>query len=542
METVQDKGGDLRRSKVLVLVLSMVGVLMVLVATSRYGVGTSPDSVTYVSTARNLLAGRGYVTFDGSPLVVFPPLFPTLLAGIGLGGIDPLEASRYVNAFCFGLVIFASGLWLLKHSRSEIVALIGSAAVLFSMPLLGVSVMAWSEPLFILFSLLFLLEIEEYLGNGRRLALVLSAIFAALATLERYIGVTVILTGLILLILQRRTALGRRFVNATTFGLIATLPIGLWVVRNVLVSSKLTGVRGPSPYTLVQHVYNALDVVTTWVLPSSSSSEAAGLSILPLSLRTIVQSAMLPPLPRFIIAILLFIAIVAVLVLSIMRSRNHKERSNLPQAAPMLCFLIVYPSVLITIAAVSWSREPINSRYMSPIYIPLISLVALAMDAGADFLGRRFRGLAPKRLLFAAFCIWLAYPLCYGVGRVVHLARDGAGGFSKPSWRNSALILYLKQHPPAGQVYTNSQYALYLLTGTSARLSPRKYTYQSHDPTSDDLVRFRESLASSDDTYLAWFENEDSSYLYDVQDLRSRFDVEVVVTTPSGVLYRVKPE
>ena len=48
--------------------LGLIGVSLVLAGTSRYGVGLSPDSTVYVSVARNLLAGRGYVTFDGAPI------------------------------------------------------------------------------------------------------------------------------------------------------------------------------------------------------------------------------------------------------------------------------------------------------------------------------------------------------------------------------------------------------------------------------------------------------------------------------------------
>ena len=40
--------------------LTVAAVALVLVNTSRYGAGISPDSTSYVAAARNLLAGRGY--------------------------------------------------------------------------------------------------------------------------------------------------------------------------------------------------------------------------------------------------------------------------------------------------------------------------------------------------------------------------------------------------------------------------------------------------------------------------------------------------
>ena len=44
------------------LVLSGTGVAAVLVATSRYGPGLTPDSVNYYSAAAGLLSGEGLVS------------------------------------------------------------------------------------------------------------------------------------------------------------------------------------------------------------------------------------------------------------------------------------------------------------------------------------------------------------------------------------------------------------------------------------------------------------------------------------------------
>ena len=57
-----------------------LGCALVLVATSRYGIGLSADSVTYLAAAQNIVDGRGYVNFDGAPVLAFPPLFSTLIA------------------------------------------------------------------------------------------------------------------------------------------------------------------------------------------------------------------------------------------------------------------------------------------------------------------------------------------------------------------------------------------------------------------------------------------------------------------------------
>jgi hypothetical protein len=71
-------------------------------------VGLNPDSAHYLGTAKSLLAGKGYVTFDGTLYALYPPLFSTLLAFFGLW-TDLFTAARLINALCFGALVFMSG-------------------------------------------------------------------------------------------------------------------------------------------------------------------------------------------------------------------------------------------------------------------------------------------------------------------------------------------------------------------------------------------------------------------------------------------------
>src|SRR5215204_5034552 len=113
----------------------LLGLALILVATSRYGVGLSADSVTYLSAAQNLLSGRGYTSFDGSPLLVFPPLFSTLFAVVSGGWLTPQTTARWINAVCFSIVIFLSARWLIKRTSSLLLALLGVLVILLSVAL-----------------------------------------------------------------------------------------------------------------------------------------------------------------------------------------------------------------------------------------------------------------------------------------------------------------------------------------------------------------------------------------------------------------------
>ncbi|MBN1473701.1 MAG: hypothetical protein JW914_03715, partial [Syntrophaceae bacterium] len=75
-----------------------------------YGPGVGPDSVEYIETARNLLAGNGFYT-GGKPLNQFPPGYPFILAVAGFfyNG-DVLYAGRLICSILFGVNVALLGL------------------------------------------------------------------------------------------------------------------------------------------------------------------------------------------------------------------------------------------------------------------------------------------------------------------------------------------------------------------------------------------------------------------------------------------------
>ncbi len=80
----------------IVLSLGIMGFLGVILCTPG-GIGIYSDSVVYVGVARNLMRGEGVTYFDDNgrmaPVTHYAPLYPLMVSGLGLAGIDPLEAS-----------------------------------------------------------------------------------------------------------------------------------------------------------------------------------------------------------------------------------------------------------------------------------------------------------------------------------------------------------------------------------------------------------------------------------------------------------------
>ena len=143
----------INKPNLLVALVAVVGIAILMFSTRNYGAGLSPDSVNYIAVARNLNSGAGLVMLDDSPLLVWPPLYPALLALLGnVFEKDPLPVANVVNALLFGLIVYTGGVLTFRHFSSfPALGLAGTLAFLVSIPIFAVSVMAWTEPLFILF-------------------------------------------------------------------------------------------------------------------------------------------------------------------------------------------------------------------------------------------------------------------------------------------------------------------------------------------------------------------------------------------------------
>ena len=215
------------RFTLLLAAAAALGAGLVFLRLASYGPRTWWDTVNYVTVARNLLAGDGLVGLGGGPWVSWPPLYPAMLAGGGLFGFDPYAVTGPLNAIIFGLTVLVAGWWLRRHLRSRFLWLWGCLSTALALPLAEMASEAMSESAFILFVTLALTQIDAHLGGGGRASLIRAAAFSALACLTRYMGVSVIL-AVVPMLLAARVAPREKMKRIVVYTLIAAAPVGLW--------------------------------------------------------------------------------------------------------------------------------------------------------------------------------------------------------------------------------------------------------------------------------------------------------------------------
>ena len=502
--------------------LGLCGIVIVLLSTARYGAGTFADADHYLSAARSLLAGKGYRYYYGGLYTMWPPLFPTLLAAIGLTGIDPQVGVRWLNSLAFGLIVFFSGQLFIRCTTSRALAIAGTLSVLASRPLLDWSVMAASEPVFIVLVILFGLGISRFLRRKDLSSLVWVSIIAALACLQRYAGVSLILAGAVLIGLNMSGArLLQRLKYIVIFGAISVTPVALWCIRNRMLAKETAGGHHLHQMSLAEFLdafRAAAQGVTLWLFPWAPARSAQ-------------------PIGLWLAIALAGVMIVLSRVIRTRRSRStddptaNRDGENargLQIWSAAVVGAIYLGFLVVSTAGLGWHAE---ERHLAPGYAFLMALMIAGIEGAGWLLSV---GWGHKKLVgfigIVLCAFWLQYPFRVLHHNTANRMKDGAGGYATAAWQNSPLMEWFRNHPLPGKVYSNGSDAIYLLTGTVTWLTPQL----RHERDLAELAR----VSASQTPYVVWFQGLDRPWLNDLREILSCCRTEKVATFPDGTVYR----
>ena len=479
---------------------------LVLLRQAAYGPQMGWDAVNYVTAARNLLAGAGLVDLL-RPMVSWPPMYPALLAGGGLFGLDPYAVAGPLNAVFFGLTVLVAGWWLRRRLRSRLLWLWGCFSIALALPLAETASRAESESAFILFVTLALTQIDVHLSGGGRASLLRAAAFSALACLTRYMGVSVIV-AVIPLLLAARVAPREKMKRIAVYMLLAAAPLGLWMLRNFLLVGLPVGSRSGVFYSLPYIADEALRIaVEDWWLVGLTAP------------------------------VLLALAAAAGHALH----RRSQRKSGAPVAAEVargplrVCggFALAYLMLLAAALMSGGAWNGLRERFLAPAYVPLLFAALLLLDGALRY--------ARKTL---AAVLMLALPLQAAWLVVLHkreipLWNAGARqAYAAPQWRNSESLQYIREAALTGAIWSNAR----PVTALYADSLRRHYAL----PCEADHLRSAWSKAlDGEEAYVLhfndWWQGGCSQWQDDA--LRSHLSqdplLEPVAETADGALYRL---
>ena len=535
--------------------LSLLGASSTLLREVPYGVSLGPDGVIYISVARNLLVGEGFVNWTGGHYVSWAPLWPALLAFASIPGLDPYGVAGLANAGALGLVIFISGSWLRKHIESRFLVVWACLAVVVPVFVTEIAVTPLSDTSFVLFVLLSLIGIEKFLNEGRTALLVWAAVWAALACLTRYPGVTVILAAVLLLVLDRNAALVERVKRVAVYTLISAAPLCLWMLRNLLLTGDPAGPRNTSSIVSFQEsVRLTVDGVGRWVfLPLYSKRLTGWAEQVHLdSLLAAIQASATP------VTVVVLLMLAVVVVHSLLRLHQHTDdRAKVDPLAVFGTFALTYLAFLTVVKSLTYVDN--GARHYLPAYMPLLFIATLGMDrllrCGRDGRLLRMNGWLSIRtvvrkwhlaiVMGVVLSLWLAYHSVYNARHAQHLVTKGSG-YQSRRYIDSETLRYLQAQRLSGRMYSQSGHLMYWhLKGkhwdrSSVDVQPdlglRSFTRHSRD-----LSQWLEDeRAAAGATYVVWFKELGGFGDYDIDVLMALPNLELVTELSDGYILRVR--
>lgn len=430
------------------ILLAAFGIFLILYATPQ-GLGLSDDSIAYIAGARSILNGDGYHEAwlaSNQPVTHFPPMFSSVLALVGVTGLDPLRGTRFVNALLFGANIFLLGIIGWRMTKSQIAGVGLAILFLVNYSLFRLHTTAMSEPLYIFLTLASFLTFYFYFLLKHKRWLILTGFLVGLAYLTRYAGLALFVTFLVSLILLK-TPWKHRLSRSAIF-IASFIPFALgWSIRNQLVADNATN------RTLVYH-------------PITTENIQTGIYNVSLFLMPIEQwRKMLIKIPNlFNVIIFIFIFILLVWLVQKGLKKFFQPSTETPEILSFVSTLYIFgylASILSSMLLFDASTK-FQPRILSPIFVSILIITAYFLNQ-----------LWHKQKYLSSFFFLLIFSFSlYGTFNTLTELRKGGQGYASFQWFDSEAMKFLQNLPEDTKIYSNEVPAVYLYTNRGGLVLP----------------------------------------------------------------------
>jgi hypothetical protein len=423
-------------------------------------------------------AGLGRLSVIGQfiPLTHYPPLYSIIVGGFSiLTRGDALFSARILACLLFGANSLVFGYVIKRYTGSSWAGIAGTGLFLVSLVSESVIIAGLSEGLFLLFFMLAIFFATEYHPGGSRTWFIFTCLFAALACLTRYVGLTIIMSGLVGLVLFNHSPWKSRIKTGVIFCAASLFPTGLWYLRDWL----LTG--STSNRVLLYHwpgkpaLGEAIVTVSGWFLRGTHSIEQGELFLLLVGL----------------------IAGAAVCAWWL-KARSHqlapREMTAIKLMWGLLTFILVYCLSLLVSRSLFDASTHWDTRILSPLYYSGLLFFIIAIWYGT----RAPHQLWGKLLVggLGLYLAWLNIPQSATFLKAYALT---GYGYTNKVMQTSLAIANIKSLTGNPIIYSNNAAAIYFNAGKLAEWIPEKYDSVKEETRTDytqNLQDMRKNLGT----------------------------------------------
>lgn len=505
--------------------ISLLGMAFAFIVTFRFGAGLATDGARYLSTAENLINGRGFIEYLGVPLTQFPPVYSIIIAGIGwITRADVFYVAQYLNILTFGLTIWLAGKFFCKLFPDNLLyAYMGSGVFVTSISLLRMASNILSDLLFLALTIVFLILCTDSMEDPSRRNLLLLGLSCAVSPLLRYAGLTHILTASLIILLSHRKEWMKGVFQAGVFGLLTSLPTLLWVYfHNYLQTGILFGTRlPPNPQGNLQ---TTVEKAVHWFVPFSVTDR----------------------IPEWLI-----LGLILLVLLTGNRANDWKRlgrQVSSPKFLPNVIFLFLYLLVLIFNVSYSEVRWPFMDRIHIIILPSLMALGFVTFRELTPFYLRRIPHRTLQTVVIVIFVFWLAYPL-NGIQETLRSAYyNGETSeynlYNTRAQNESGIQEFVGSLPitEADKIYSNYEPIAWLYTRhTILKLPQGPVSPEPPDPV-EVLKNYPDWPGADGAGYVIWMKQLGfKEYVLSPEQLTSIANFELLFRHKQGDVYRITP-
>lgn len=471
--------------------VAIAGFFLIQALCAYGGIGVSPDSVVYISTAQNIHDHSVINDFTNMPVMDFPAFYPIFLSGLlFLTGHSILAIGPVLDGLLFALLIGVCGWMMNRFTRvSRGYKFLLLLFILGSPCLLEVYSMIWSETLYLLLSLFFMIGAYQYFRTHRLSWLVFIGVMAGLSCVTRYAGISLVGLGGLLMLCDGRLRWGwKKLGHMALYGLVSLSFLVLNLYRNYQVTETLTGYREKGVTPLSINIFNYGSVLSDW-MPFFNEHYGAA-------------------------TILAWVFIV--LITGIFLYRLFKKTGFFSYDTIALSYFVVYTIFILYTATVSRFQE-LDSRLLSPLFLPWLWGSTIWIPPAVQRCPARWRKGAILLCLIAAGCFlkgeWQNWKENWDG---IHYA--GIPGYTENTWRNSETMAYVRAHRDSlqqtatmGTIYSDANEGLWFLSGLRAELIP-------HKDNPEDI----NYMMKEDHFTVIWFDDAINGDLIDIDYMKTR--------------------
>jgi hypothetical protein len=332
------------------------------------------DSGYYATVAEALRKHQGF-SHHGRYWTVFPPLYPLILSLSG-PSLTPIQFAPILHAALFGLLLFTVSIQQgYQNARTLPINLIFPLLALVS-PVFGVASYIWTEELYIVLTTLMFLLLWRHPSSVSWVWLLPLGLVTSLAPITRYIGIVNVVTATTFLFFIFTGRWWVKILKCVAFALVTATPLATWCYRNYAIDGTLFGIRPPRSSPISQNLAQSWLTFSSWF----ETVGEARVSILWLVIPTLLYATI-------------------------------RVRAFIPwkKCAPLILFIGAYLAFL-NVSASMHVHDPIDTRLLVPLYVPLVFLLGCVTQTTLSFGSR----ITQTVILSALALITLSNALIFG--------------------------------------------------------------------------------------------------------------------------------